>query len=393
MADAAPDYDVIIIGGGIHGVGVAQAAAAAGYRALVLEKTALGCGTSSRSSKLIHGGLRYLETLEFKLVRESLAERERLIKLAPSLVKRQRFHIPVYRGTSRRPWTLHAGLSLYALLAGFKKSVRYQTLNKKDWQTLDGLNTNGLQQVFSYSDAQTNDQQLTRAVMTSAQSLGAQLNCPAEFVGARITQHGCEVFYRQNGESHTVSSATLVNAAGPWATTVDKMIDPAPPEFAVENIQGTHIELAGEVSQGCYYLEAPQDQRAVFVMPWQGHTLVGTTEHPYSGDPAEVRALDEEIEYLLTVFRHYFPDRPTDILNAWAGLRVLPRAAGAAFKRSRETQLPVDDAHSPRLVSIYGGKLTAYRVTAQKVINKLRSTLGSAQSKADTADLPLTLDD
>ena len=161
-------YDVVIIGGGIHGVGVAQAAAAAGHRVLLLEKTALASATSSRSSKLIHGGLRYLESAQFGLVRGSLRERTLLLQLAPDLVRRLPFHIPVYAGTTRRPFTIRAGLSLYALLGNLAPDCRFASLPRTDWPDLDGLATDGLQAVFRYYDAQTDDAALTRAVMASA---------------------------------------------------------------------------------------------------------------------------------------------------------------------------------------------------------------------------------
>src|SRR6185436_2703518 len=172
------NYDLLIIGAGIHVVGVAQAAAAAGYSVLVLEKTALAAGTSSKSSKLIHGGLRYLETGQLRLVRESLREREILLRVAPELVHLVPFYIPVYRRTRRRPWQITVGLSLYAALGGFTSANRFARLARDEWAALDGLETRALQAVFRYHDAQTDDAALTRAVMRSAQSLGAELKMP-----------------------------------------------------------------------------------------------------------------------------------------------------------------------------------------------------------------------
>ena len=134
----------------------------------------------------------------------------------------------------------------------------------------------------------------------------------------------------------------------------------------------------------------PQDKRAVFVMPWKGHTMLGTTEHAYKGDPGQVSVLQEETDYLLEGYRHYFPSRDTEVIKSWAGLRVLPSAAGAAFKRSRETQLPVDNKQRPRFLSIFGGKLTGYRATAVKVLKTLSPTLPDAKAVADTAELKLT---
>ena len=158
----------------------------------------------------------------------------------------------------------------------------------------------------------------------------------------------------------------------------------------VDNVQGTHLELPGTVERGCYYIEMPQDGRAVFVMPWKGRTLLGTTEHVYDGAPGDVKPLDQETDYLLEGYQRYFPSRQREVLHSWAGLRVLPAAEGAAFKRSRETQLPVDNSTTPRLLSIFGGKLTGYRATALKVMKKLDTTLPSVSRVADTAELPLS---
>ena len=168
-------YDAVIIGGGIQGVGCAQALAANGYSVLLLEKSSLGAGTSSRSSKLIHGGLRYLETGQFSLVRKSLHERMLLAQLAPDLVKHHHFYIPVYRNWRLKPWKLTIGLLLYALLGNFSRSARFNRLPKDRWQLLDGLRQDKLIAVFRYSDAQTDDLRLTQAVAESAQSLGAMI--------------------------------------------------------------------------------------------------------------------------------------------------------------------------------------------------------------------------
>ncbi len=389
------NYDIVVVGGGIHGAGVAQAAAAHGYTVLLLEQRSPAAGTSSRSSKLIHGGLRYLESAAFNLVRESLRERELLLRLAPDLVKRQRFFIPVYPDTSRRPWLIRAGLSMYALLAGMGRNVRFQSVPKAQWDELDGLRTARLQAVFQYWDAQTDDARLTRAVIRSAESLGAQCVWPATFEAGDLQGgDGCRVAYRYRDRDHECTAQAVVNAAGPWAVSVLQRFSPPVPAPTVENIQGAHLELRGGVERGCYYMEVPEDKRAVFLIPWHNDTaLLGTTEHHYQGDPSDVVPLAEEVEYLLKVYRYYFPQRRADVLAAWAGLRVLPVTRGAAFKRSRETRLEVDDHTHPRVLSILGGKLTGYRATAEKVMKRLRKTLSSRAPVADTRELPLHADD
>lgn len=392
-------YDLVIIGGGIHGAGIAQAAAARGLSVMVLEQSGIASGTSSRSSKLIHGGLRYLESGQFSLVRECLHERTLLLKLAPQLVELKSFYIPVYRDTTRRPWLLHMGLSLYALLGGLYPAVRFCRVPQSRWQNLDGLDTSQLEAVFQYNDAQTDDAALTRAVMCSAQQLGAQLKMPATFTGARLGQmgeHGNMIEYQHQGKIETCTAAVLVNAAGPWVQQVLSRITPAPLQLKIDLVQGTHIIVPGTLTQGIYYVEA-QDRRAVFVMPWQGNTLVGTTESAYQGDPAEVRPLPQEQAYLLQTLAHYFPQHEQHILGAIAGLRVLPSGEGGAATgvgsvnaRSRETILHPDRQDQPRLLTVYGGKLTTYRLTAERVMARLAGTLPTRKTVADTSHLQLS---
>ncbi len=382
-------FDVVIIGGGIHGVGVAQAAACDGYSVLVLEQTGLASATSGRSSKLIHGGLRYLEGLHFSLVRESLRERALLLKLAPELVHLQAFHIPVYPETSRRPATIRAGLSLYALLGGPGPANRFRSLRSGEWQDLDGLETRRLQAVYQYYDAQTDDAALTRAVMQSAADLGASLQCPAEFTAAEIAVDGCSVHYSVNGADYSCSACVLVNAAGSWINAVAGRIHPPPSTTAVDLVQGTHLVLEGRLEKGGYYLEAPADRRAIFLLPWKGRMLLGTTESIYTGDPADVVPLAGEEAYLLETLRYYFPQRPQKVVERFAGLRVLPEAGSAVFARSRETRFEMDDPRRPRVVAIYGGKLTGYRATAQRVMRLLHRTLPSRKPVASTARLGL----
>ncbi len=381
--------DVLVVGGGIQGAGVLQAAAAAGHAALLLEERAPAWGTSSRSSKLIHGGLRYLESGHFQLVRESLAERAILLAIAPHLVRLVEFFIPIYRQTTRRPWQIRAGLSLYAVLGGMVREARFARVPHVEWDSLDGLATDGLQAVFRYHDGQTDDAALVRAVLRSAEELGARVECPAAFVQAARAGNGWRARYRAGEVEHEVRCRVLVNAAGPWAAEVQGRVLGAPPAPGVELVGGAHVEIEGALSRGIYYVEAPRDRRAVFAIPWKGHTLVGTTETPYAGDPAEVRPLRSEIDYLLQTFQQYFPGRRIALLDAWAGLRVLPKGPGKAFTRPREVVLSLDGEVKPRFVGLYGGKLTGYRATAQRVLGHIAPSLPEAERKADTATLRL----
>ncbi len=386
-------WDVVVAGGGIHGVGIAQAAAAAGHSVLVLEQEAIAAGSSSRSSKLIHGGLRYLESGQFKLVRESLQERTLMLRLAPELVRLQKFFIPIYDHSRRRPWQLRIGLSLYALLAGMDATARFGTVPRSEWGQLDGLDTEGLRCVFHYHDAQTDDALLTAAVMRSAQSLGAELALPARCTGATLAGDEVVVRYLLAGRELECRTRVLVNAAGPWAGTLAHCVTPKVPVPALELVQGTHLLLAGPPQAGVYYLESPRDGRAIFVMPWRAQLLLGTTEVRFHGDPAAVTPGPHEIHYLLGVLRHYFPrfrdPAASQVQRAFAGLRVLPAKGGHAFHRSRETLLVCDRDSRPRMLSIYGGKLTTWRAVSARALGLIAPSLPQRRAVAHTDQLEL----
>ncbi len=382
------EYDVIVIGAGIHGAGVAQAASAAGYRTLVIEQyDQPALGTSSRSSKLIHGGLRYLETAQFGLVWECLRERRILLNSAPHLVKLVPFYIPVYKGTHRPPWLIMIGLMLYALLGG----KGFSRISRSKWGQLDGLRSDGLKAVFQYWDAQTDDQMLTESVLESAVELGAEVELGCTFKQAITESGSCIIEYEREGEIKTVESRVVVNASGPWINSTLGKIKPAPRQLAIDLVQGSHILVSAEQEKGVYYLEAPQDQRAVLVMPWNGGVLIGTTEKRFEGDPADVSPTTEEINYLLEVYNHYFSHKlnRADIRASFAGIRVLKREGESIFHRSRETILHRDKKNSPMVLSIYGGKLSSYRATGEKVVNKIAKMLPKRRVIADTKRLKL----
>jgi glycerol-3-phosphate dehydrogenase len=335
----------------------------------------------------VHGGLRYLETFQLGLVKESLAERATLLRIAPSLVRLVPFHVPIYRDTSRRPWKIRAGLSLYALLGRLARDTLFTIVPRSEWASLDGLATDGLDAVFRYFDGQTDDAALVRAVIASAESLGARTLVRTRFAGATLEGETWEVRYVEGAEVKSCRARSLVNASGPWIEDVRNRIDPRPPGFEIDLVGGAHVEIEGTLERGIYYAEAPADRRAVFVMPWKGRTLVGTTETPYRGDPAEVKPSAAEIEYLRATFARYFPGRENRVAGSWAGLRVLPRDGKTPFFRPRETRLACDDERAPRTVAIYGGKLTGYRATAEKVMRLVARGLPSRKPVADTKEL------
>ena len=379
----ATDYDVAIIGGGINGAGVAQACAAAGYTTVLIEKSDWAAGTSSKSSKLIHGGLRYLETLQLPLVWQSLSERQILLDIAGDLVKPLEFVVPIYRHTKRRPWELRIGLSLYSLLAGLSPLSRYKSI------AIDPLlKHNHWQNSFSYWDAQTDDRLLTQAVVKSACSLGADTLNNTRLERATQTAEGYQLDIRQHDNPTQIQCQFLINCSGPWINQIMDLITPTPTQQSVELVKGSHLILKGQLSDKAFYLESPLDQRAVFLLPWKGNTLLGTTEEIFTGDPDKVTASQREIDYLLATAKEYFPNMPTEIIDQFAGLRVLPSGDSMAFSRPRECILHQDKTH-PALLSLYGGKLTTYRHMAQLALKPVIRRLGERVAIADTKNIKL----
>lgn len=384
------EVDVLVVGGGIHGAGVAQAAAASGRGVLLVEERRLAAGTSSKSSKLIHGGLRYLESRQWSLVRESLAERAIMLAIAPHLVVRRDFLLPIYADARRGPWTMRAGLALYSLLAGFRPHTGFGSVPRRRWDELDGLATAGLVEVLRYCDACTDDAALVRAVAASARELGALVREGVPLVAARADGAGWIATLGGACQGAQVRAATIVNAAGPWVESVRARATPPPPEKKVSLVAGTHVELAGRLRHGPYYFEAI-DGRGVFAIPWRGRTLFGTTEREHHGDPADVAPTSGEVDYLVREHARRFPGASGELLASWAGLRVLP-SGGSMFDRKRETVYVVDDEARPRWLAIHGGKLTGWRAAAEAALGRLEPSLPPARRKADTRTLRLPPD-
>ncbi|GAA5524058.1 D-erythritol 1-phosphate dehydrogenase [Microbulbifer aestuariivivens] len=377
------DFDVLVVGAGIQGAGAAEALAEAGYRVAILEQQGIAAATSCRSSKLIHGGLRYLESGQFQLVRECLHERRWLLANKPQLVRMVPFYIPVYRHSRRSPWTVRLGLTLYALLAGITRSdSRFRAIPRREWDKLSGLNTEDLLAVYRYYDAQTDDAALTRNVTEAAVAKGATLICPGSLVGAELAKQGMLVDYVAEGQLNTLRARVLVNCSGPWVNDTNERCSPQAAVPPLDLVAGTHIELPLTLGDRIFYVEAA-DGRAVFVMPWKGRTLVGTTERSYRGDPRHVAPTLAEEQYLLQTVQRYFPQTrqllAKDICDSWAGLRVLPQSKGTPFSRPRDTMLCCDDPKHPRVVAVAGGKLTSYRATARKIVKALRPTLDTVE--------------
>jgi len=360
------DYDLLVIGGGIHGAGIAREAAERGMRVLLAERRQLAAGTSSQSTKLIHGGLRYLEQLRLQLVYEGLAEREALLAEFPELVRREWFYIPVFRGGRRPAWMVRLGLLVYWFLSGGRSRCR--SIKQGEWkQYLPEFETDGMVALLAYEDAATDDAALVHAVAAKALTAGAVIREHTAVVAAEKSAAGWQIRF-DSGE--TVTASVLVNAAGPWGMQVAAMLKPPVPKPAVQLVQGIHL-LLPHPCPGFIYVEAP-DGRAVFMRPWPGGTLIGTTETPHYGDPDAAQAIEAEINYLLSIHNRHFPERACgreDILRIYCGLRVLPQ--GDAFAASRETLIVADSDRRPSYLAVYGGKLTTFRRTASLLLDQL----------------------
>ena len=377
-------YDLCVIGGGIQGAGVAQAAALSGLSVALIEKSDWGAGTSSKSSKLIHGGLRYLQTLQIGLVYESLRERRILLEIAEDIVKPNWFYLPVYKTDRFKAWQVRLGLILYRLLAGRNNLAGFKQLPPEEWHQLEGLNISGLDCVFMYQDAQTDDQVLTRRVVASAEQHGATLLCPAKFLTAEENDNGYLVSFAIGDEISSLKCRTLVNAGGPWVNRIAETIEPRPPTIDVDLIKGTHLEFTQQLSEKCFYIEAKQDHRAIFVLPFKGGTLLGTTEQVFEGNPDGVAPSEEETRYLLEVIHSHFPHFNHQPSESWAGLRVLPASGKNPFKRSREVQF----AETNNYLAIYGGKLTGYRATAEQALKKILKSMLLEANQAAPSEQP-----
>ena len=358
--------DAIVIGAGIQGAGVAQALAACGYQVQLIEQASHAAAeTSSNSSKLIHGGLRYLETAQFSLVRECLKERAILCKIAPHLVHLSPFYIPVYQGQTRTaPW-IFAGLSLYRLLGGgpFKK----HSAEKAQALGIDGA---GLTQVFEYQDAQTDDAALTRAVVNSAKSLGADIAFNEKVIAIEQSDQGF-LLHSQSGK--VFGAPCVINATGAYINEVARLCA-ALPQIPIELVQGAHLVLNYPAPSGCIYTASPDDGRPVFLLPWRGQLMVGTTEHSLGSNPYAKGMTYEERAYLVRAAKHCLPalrEQEIEVTETYCGVRVLPSGQQNANKKVRDTQLITSINSNYQYLAIYGGKLTAYRATAEKVVKML----------------------
>lgn len=377
---AGPPLDVAIIGGGINGCAIAEEAAARGLRVGLFEATDFGFGTTWRSTKLIHGGLRYLEHGDVRLVFESLRERAWLLKTRPYLVTPQRFLLPMLPWTRRPAWQLRAGLATYDVLALYRGVPSHRHLGRERLREIAPYLPESANGGFSFFDARVHSpERLTLELALSAEGLGASIHNYAQVT--RIVETSGEVTAVEvsaGGQSHIIATRAVVNAGGPWVDAVNRLGDVPVPEM-LGVTRGSHIvvELDEPPGHNAVFSTARSDGRVFFSVPQGDLLLIGTTDERYDGDPSDVRPLDSEIEYLVSEARELLPGYDitrAQIRYAYAGLRPLQKVAGgpeAAISR-RHGVLDHGKLGGARGVySVVGGKLSTFRPLAEEMVARL----------------------
>jgi glycerol-3-phosphate dehydrogenase len=385
------DYDLAIIGGGINGCGIARDAAGRGLSVLLVEQNDLGGATSSASTKLIHGGLRYLEHYEFRMVRKSLAERERLLKLAPHLVRPMRFVLPYVRG-NRPAWMLRLGFWIYDNLGGRTSLPPTRVVDLADDPVGVPLKP-GFHLGFEYSDCVTDDARLVIVNAIDARERGATIRPHTRVVAARREAEVWQLVLQVAGQRETVTARTLVNAGGPWASRINETILRRPSRHKVRLVKGSHIVVPRlHAHERAYFLQN-DDGRLVFAIPYQDQfTLIGTTEVDVTGDPGQAAASADEILYLCRAAAGYFGAtvEPSKLVWNYSGIRPLvDDGSGNATDVTRDYVIELDGRHGePPLVSIFGGKLTTYRRLAEAVLAKIGNRFVMGDSWTTEVPLP-----
>ena len=374
---AEPDpYDIAIIGGGVNGCGIARDAAGRGWRVFLCEKRDLGSGTSSASTKLIHGGLRYLEYYEFRLVREALTEREVLWAIAPHIVWPLRFVLPFHKKL-RPAWLLRLGLLLYDNIGGRKRLPPTRTV-RLDRDPVGAPLKPEFRRGFEYSDCWVEDSRLVVLNAMSAAENGAVIAPRSACVSAARLGELWEITTRdeESGEIRRIRARTLVNAAGPWVSEVAEQVIRSNARAPVRLVQGSHVVVPRLYDHNGCYIFQNADKRIFFVIPYEtDFTLIGTTDLDYTGDPAQVAASPDEIAYLCRSTSDYLrvPVTPEMVVWTYSGVRPLhDEGVSAAQAATRDYVLTLDapDGRAP-LMSIFGGKITTFRKLAETALKQL----------------------
>jgi glycerol-3-phosphate dehydrogenase len=385
------DYDLAIIGGGINGTGIARDAAGRGLRVLLAEQNDLASGTSSASTKLIHGGLRYLEHRWFRLVRDALTERERLLRMAPHIVTPMRFVLPA-TPEMRAPWKLRLGLWLYDHLGSRRILPKAETLDFTNHAAGHPLRRR-FRAGFEYSDCWVDDARLVVLNAVDAAERGADIRTRTRVMRVERDEDRWELVMSARGHRQVATARVLINAAGPWAGIVAQHVIRLPGPIPLRLVKGSHIVVRQLFDHGCGYILQNADGRIVFALPFaDGFTLIGTTDRDFDSDVDAVAPSSEEIDYLCNAVTEYFRDKvvPADVVWAFAGVRSLyDDGSGRPEDVSRDFHLALDeDRRAPPLLTVYGGKITTYRSLAEEALARLARHLNGAAPWTARAPLP-----
>lgn len=389
-------YDLFIIGGGINGCGIARDAAGRGLSVFLCEMNDLASGTSSWSTKLIHGGLRYLEYYEFRLVREALIEREVLWQIAPHIIKPLRFVLPHHDGL-RPAWLLRLGLFFYDHLGGRRLLPPARTLDLTSEPAGEPLASGRFQRGFEYSDCFVDDARLVALNARDAADRGATIRTRTRATGIARRDGLLHVSLEDtmSGGASTVRARAVVNAAGPWVENVLARDAAIEKHAKVRLVQGSHIVVPKLFAHDRAYIFQNADGRIVFAIPYEGDfTLIGTTDRDYHGDPAEVKITQEEIAYLCASVSEYLsrPVKPDDIVWTYAGVRPLyDDGASEAKAATRDYVFELDVIDGLPLLSVFGGKITTYRRLSEEALERLTDFLPEPSRAREgwTASQPL----
>ncbi len=388
-------YDLVVIGAGINGTGIARDAAARGLRVALVEKEDIGSGTSNWSGRLIHGGLRYLEQGDVALVRESLREREILFRLAPHLVKPVPLMLPFYAHNRRSKWAMWAGMIAYDILSFDKSTVMHKVLSREaTLKRFPDINADGLKGCAIFMDGQVVwSERLCTEVALSAHAEGCHIltHCRVDgFLQTGNAVQGVTYTDELTGTRHSISASLVINAAGPWVDAVLKGHDPGRKRH-IGGAKGSHLVLdpfPGAPKDVVYY-ESRTDGRLVLIIPWGGRYMIGTTDKKFDDDPDTARADTAEVAYLLGEVNALIPEaRLTegDILYTYSGVRPLPYVpAQSEWKVPRSHVIHDHAPECPGLLSIIGGKLTTYRSLAQETVDQVFARLGRKVPRCMTA--------
>jgi glycerol-3-phosphate dehydrogenase len=394
-------FDLAVIGGGVNGAATAREAALAGLKVALVEARDFAAGTSSRSSKLIHGGLRYLKQYEFKLVREARRERRLLARIAPQLVKPLPFLFPIYPGDPDSPLKIRLGLTLYDLFGGLGKNDRHTMLSPENAvRRVPRLKRQGLRKAAVYYDSLTDDARLTLEYALDAAAHGAVVANYTEIrafdvssgSGAGAHQVGrsapevrrAEAVDLLTGKAHEISARFWVNAAGPWVDHVRALLPGYDGSKTIRLTKGTHIILPS--LSGPYAVFAPilPGERVFVMMPWHGQSLLGTTDTDYDGDPAAVRPEAEDTEYLLRAVNRVLarPVEASEVVGAFAGLRALAIEPGRSPSENTREYRFHEDRFAGNFISVCGGKITTARSLGENLARRVAERLGKPGPKS-----------